>query len=96
MGGNLLREVDVGELWVETRKGSINGFFNIVVSLSWWMLALAGASGEEANEFLITLKDVLLVLDQMLACDPRKHGRGTSDDGGVNENAAKRCVQSLI
>jgi hypothetical protein len=93
MGEKLLREVDVGELWVETRKGSINGFFNVVVSLSWWMQALA--SDEETSQFLITLKDVLWVLDRMLSCDPRKHDRGASDDGDV-ENTAKRYVQSLI
>jgi hypothetical protein len=93
-GVQLLREVDVGEVWLETRKGSINGFFNVVVSLSWWMEALT--SDEESSKFLTTLKDVLWVLDCMLKPNATKRGRDASDDLEEGENIAKRYVQLLL
>ena len=37
LAGHKLRQVvETGERWEELRKGSINGFFNIVISLLWW------------------------------------------------------------
>jgi hypothetical protein len=90
MGAELRREIDASELWSETKKGSINGFFNVVVSLSWWMRALT--TDEESSEFLTTIKDVLWVLDCMLEPNTTKRRRGTSDDGEEGENVAKWYV----
>jgi hypothetical protein len=94
MGVELLREVDVGEPWLETKKGSINGFFNVVVSLSWWMQALT--SDEAASEFLTILKDVLWVLGCMLQPITTKRGRSASDDGEEGENVPKQYVRLVF
>jgi hypothetical protein len=38
--GKLSRVVSGDEEWEELKKGSVNGFSNVVVSLSWWYSAI--------------------------------------------------------
>jgi hypothetical protein len=41
--GTLLQEVpDIGEQWEKLRRGGSNGFFMIVLALSWWAEAMGG------------------------------------------------------
>jgi hypothetical protein len=62
--GKLLRVVETGEKWEELHKGSINGFFNVVVSLGWWYTATnSAAQGRIHDE---TIEDVSWVLDWLL------------------------------
>ena len=76
----LVRNVDAGEKWEGLQKGSINGFFNIVISLVWWHAAITNPSQRKAHEEMV--EDVSWVLDWML--DDRKHGKkraaGSSDE----------------
>jgi hypothetical protein len=62
--GTLLRDVD-GD-WLSLRKGGNNGFFMIVLTLSWWLRAIDGvveAEGEISKAF----SDVNWVLDHLLS-----------------------------
>lgn len=54
----------MGETWAETKKGGLNGFYNVVVSLSWWMTAVK--TDPERAEFDAALADALWVLNQMV------------------------------
>ena len=68
-GEKLLRVVGADEPWVETKKGGINGFYNVVVSLGWWLEAVSTDS--ERDEFATVLADVLWVMNHMIAnCHP--------------------------
>jgi hypothetical protein len=55
---------DATESWKEIRKGGCNGFFMIVLALSWWLTQ----SGQNfANQtFLKAFDDVNWVLDQII------------------------------
>ena len=63
-GDKLLRVVEPGEPWVEVKKGGINGFYTVVVSLGWWSGALKDKG--DCNEFAKMLDDVLWVSDHMI------------------------------
>jgi hypothetical protein len=75
----LLRLVDAEEEWEELKKGSINGVFNVVVSLGLWWMALK--TGAQKNVFMGAVEDVDWVLDQMIAKlgSGKKHDRDGSD-----------------
>jgi hypothetical protein len=65
-GSTILRkEVEIGEVWEELQKGSINGFFNVVVSLSWWFTAITEPA--QHHNFLDMASDVLWVMKQMIS-----------------------------
>ena len=57
--------MNIDKGWGELMKGSINGFFTIVVSLAWWALAVNTAAQHKV--LLDMLDDVTWVLDQMVA-----------------------------
>jgi len=64
--GSKLRRVHVtGEKWEKLSKGGINGFFNIVVSLSWWWAAVK--SSAQRKVFMEMLEDVSWVQDQVIS-----------------------------
>jgi hypothetical protein len=82
------QKVDEGEEWKELRKGSINGFFNIVVSLAAWSVGLKNAGQQKI--FMEMVDDVLWVMDQMMKESRvgKKHGREST--GGEEGRSAKR------
>jgi hypothetical protein len=83
----LLQIADAGEEWVELRKGSINGFYNVVVSLGWWIQATMTAP--ELAEVTRMLKDAIWVVDQMLSTI-RKGKRGPDNDDPLTGHSDKR------
>jgi hypothetical protein len=77
-GKKLIQVVEPGETWPELKKGGINGFYTIVISLGWWYKALKGNTGKA--EFKKILKDVLWVCECM-------NGHGES---GLKQGQGKR------
>ena len=79
-GGNKLQQVvEDGENWDDLQKGSINGFFNIVVSLFWWSMAIKTANQQRV--FLV--EDVSWVQDHIIAkLQPSKKRRLDDDSQG--------------
>jgi hypothetical protein len=72
----LLRVVEDGEQWEELQKGSINGFYNVVVSLGWWVQAATTES--EHIEVGRMISDAVWVVVQMLGTThPAKRGPDT-------------------
>ena len=68
-GEKLLQVVGSDECWAETKKGGINGFYNVVVSLGWWLVAIT--TDGERDEFATVLADVVWVMNHMLvSCQP--------------------------
>ena len=63
-GNKLGQVVEAGEKWEELRKGSINGFFNIVISLLWWHKAIQNAAQGKVHKEAVN--DVLWVLEWMV------------------------------
>ena len=78
--GKLSCEVGEVEGWEELKKGSINGFFNVVISLSWWFSAIKTAA--QRKTFLEVVDDVSWVQDQLIGqLQPsRKRGQGDVED----------------
>jgi hypothetical protein len=79
-GEKLLRVVDAAEEWVELRKGSINGFYNVVISLGWWIQAAATAP--ELAEATQMVDDAIWVMDQMLGGSRAGKRSHENDDAG--------------
>jgi hypothetical protein len=54
--------------WTELSKGGSNGFFSIIISLSWWLKAVINDSGDdgELSEVESIMEDVSWVLDQII------------------------------
>ena len=52
------------EDWAELRKGSVNGFFGVVLALSWWV----NAANTDVQREVVgkAVDDVLWVLDEMI------------------------------
>jgi hypothetical protein len=86
-GGELLRIANQGEQWVELRKGSINGFYNVVVSLRWWIQATA--TPLEVTEVTRMLDDAIWVVDQMLGTI-RAGKRSPDNDNPLAGHSDKR------
>jgi hypothetical protein len=64
--GQLLRQLPQGdETWVNTCKGGSNGFFMLILTLAWWLVALDGNA--EENSFNLALEDTIWVIDCMNA-----------------------------
>lgn len=88
-----MRIATPGERWEVLRKGGINGFFNVVVSLSWWCSAVKTAAQKKVLADMAD--DVAWVLTQMIGSvdnveKPGKRSLEDDEDGGA-ENIAKRC-----
>jgi hypothetical protein len=97
-GEKLLRVVEADELWVETKKGTINGFYNIVVSLGWWLKALKIES--DRTNFNSILDDVLWVAREMVpnlnqSTKRTRTNSVTSDSEGREKPPSKRYAFSL-
>ena len=86
----LVRTVDATETWEGLRKGSVNGFFNVVVSLAWWYEALKTPA--QRKTFMDMLDDVLWVQDQILAIfdGGKKRTRSGGDVAEAQEHKSKR------
>ena len=84
----LARVVDTGEQRESLRKGSINGFFNIIISLVWWYASIKNAS--QSKVYKEVVEDVAWVLDWML--DQRKEGkkRASGSAEGADNGKGKR------
>jgi len=78
--------------WVELQKGSANGFFGMVLALSWW--ANAAKTEDEREAVGKAIDDVLWVLDQIIANPPRQRKRAANSDEGSARKRAKRAPYS--
>ena len=87
-GRKLCQAVDDHEEWEELQKGSINGFFTVIISLSWWLTAAKTAAQHKI--FLEVVEDVSWVQDQIIARLKPSLKRGHKDEGEVQK--AKRFV----
>jgi hypothetical protein len=85
-GRKLLRVVNVGEEWESLEKGGINGFFNVVASLSWWVVMLNTSA--ERKVFAEVASDVSWVLDKMIKNLKNSREHGTAAEEG--EDRSKR------
>jgi hypothetical protein len=94
----LLRIAMPGERWEDLRKGGINGFFNVVVSLSWWCSAVKTAAQKKL--LAVMADDVAWVLTQMIGSvgNVEKPGKRSleNEKDGVEENIAKRCEGYIL
>jgi hypothetical protein len=96
-----VRVEEPGEGWMELKKGGLNGFYIIVVSLGWWYKAIEGNAGKK--EFSKMLKDVLWVCEHMnergdsgLKQGQRKSkGKGREKRGGKDEGNQGRKKYDL-
>jgi hypothetical protein len=78
-GGELTCEITGGpksELWEETRKGSQNGFFMVLLTLAWWRKA--AVTTNDVADFKVAFDDVSWVVDCMLG-----KGKRPRDDDTV-------------
>ena len=69
-GGGLSRKIEEGETWSQLRRGGPNGFFMIILTLSWWQKYLDDDDNSypsDWNSFHVASEDTSFVLDQMLA-----------------------------
>jgi hypothetical protein len=95
LGGHKLSQVvETGEKWDELRKGSINGFFNIVVSLLWWYAGIKNAV--QGKVYKETVADVLWVLEWMAESRSNNKKRVSGSAKEEVERGSKRCVFELI
>jgi hypothetical protein len=81
MSDKTLREIN-GD-WLSIRKGGSNGFFIIILTLSWWLNAGAGVVDADP-EFARALEDVSWVLDHLISSSKRVH------DEEIDDRNAKR------
>ena len=90
-GKPLQQSVDADEGWGELMKGSINGFFTVVVSLAWWWQGVKSAP--QRKVWFEMVDDVLWVQDQMIVKlrGVRKRGRDKkTTDGDEDGKRVKR------
>jgi hypothetical protein len=82
--------------WKELRKGSINGFYTIIVSLSWW-LRFALDDPIEGGDFVEVLSDVSWVQDRMIESLERNAKRAREEEESpAGASPAKRYVKLLL
>jgi hypothetical protein len=84
--------VETGEKWEELRKGSINGFFNVVVSLVWWYAAVKTPAQRKVYGEMVD--DVSWVLDWVLG--DSKAGKKRAADSQKEEKDTKRLVLIVL
>ena len=87
-GSKMSHVVDENEDWVELKKGSINGFFNVVVGLAMWWTAVK--TGAQRRVFLEMVNDVSWALDQMMAKLEVGRKHGLEEDKAEDRGRAKR------
>lgn len=88
----LLQVIETGEKWEDLRKGSVNGFFNIVITLVWWYSAITSPS--QRKVYVEMVEDVSWVLDWLLAGPKAGMKRGATDLG--KEDKVKRLVFNIV
>lgn len=64
----LNRDVPSGETWEILARGGSNGFFLVVICLSWWFQGFQ--STEPTDEFWSSVNDVTWVLNEMTKALP--------------------------
>jgi hypothetical protein len=68
------------ETWSKTRKGGVNGFYSVVLALSFWLNA--ATSDLEKTKCEEAICDVFWVSDQMIATQKPSSKRASPDEGG--------------
>jgi hypothetical protein len=73
-----------GETWTATSKPGCNGFFVVLLTLSWWLQTAV----HDVNDFHAALSDTMWVLDQMITY----HGvqKRLHDDEDVDDISHKK------
>jgi hypothetical protein len=89
----LLQVVQIGEIWEGLRKGSINGFFTVVMGLAWWFTAIKGPNLPSA--FTDMAQDVLWVQKQIIK-SLQESGKRPHEEGGLESMPTKRFIYNLI
>jgi hypothetical protein len=90
--GTLSREVpDEGEEWEAIYRGGANGFFIIVLSISWWVLALDGKADEGLQDVLADTTWVLgCMLDKQAKSSGPSRGKHAQQDLEVSDIPKKK------
>ena len=84
----LLHQVKTGTV---CRRGGVNGFFTINISLLWWFLVLKTSGDRKVFDSMVL--DVSWVLDQMIAkLKPSQKWSIEEADTGGQSGRGKRCV----
>lgn len=86
--GELQRHDVPDESWPEIMKGGGNGFFLVLISLSWWMEAAKEKT--DKDDCLSVVDDVMWVLEQMVARLEELDGSGSGEEDAARYS--KRCV----
>jgi hypothetical protein len=82
--GSLLKQLpEDGETWANIYKGGSNGFFMLILTLAWWLVAINGNTEEDG--FNLALVDTMWVLDGMIAMPSHKRGSDELDSEGVTK-----------
>lgn len=86
--GRLSRNVTPDEAWSKTRKGGKNGFYTILLTLSFWIRRATLPAEQSAYENLID--DVVWVVNQMLGSTVPTHPKRAGEDarGGPSKRFA--------
>jgi hypothetical protein len=85
----VLTKVTLGvDSWVELRKGGMNGFFCIIMSLSWWLAAVKMEI--QLDDLVEALKDVSWVLEQMVESSSSNEKRSRDHNEKTTQNTKKR------
>jgi hypothetical protein len=94
--GTLLQEVpDTGEQWETLRRGGSNGFFMIVLALSWWVEAMGGkADSTGLSEAIDDVAWVVWCMADMPAMPGQLIGKHTRDDE-PDTSVKKRYILSF-
>lgn len=76
-----------GETWQSICKGGVNGFFIVILTLSWWLVSIGGVFDDD--EFSQAFDDMLWVTDCMISTQSGKRKIGS---GGKPTNCNKKQV----
>jgi hypothetical protein len=92
-GHKLCQVVEAGEKWEELRKGTINGFFTVVISLTWWFPLIKNAA--QGKVFKETVDEVLWVLEWLVESRMSGKKRASGSAQEDNQRGSKRYVHAL-
>lgn len=74
-----LRSVPVFD-WSQTRKGSQNSLFTVILVLGWWILGVQNGSGAGREQYTRAMSDVSWAINQMTFSMPLPSlGRGYAE-----------------
>jgi hypothetical protein len=76
-----------GETWQSVYKGGPNGFFIVVLTISWWLLSINKVFNDEFSQ---AFNDLLWVSDRMISI--RSGKRLNDDSSGSNTRSNKKQV----